>query len=109
MTTHLDTTIAAFEKGLTEFAAAQGVKNIDRWLETLEKADFRGAKIIHENLGKLKKHLEADELDGPAIGELLRTLGEETGRTASHVEGAQAEKIQRLADLLGQSGSDLSK
>ena len=50
----LDTTIKALQGGLTELGVAKGVKNIDSWMETLETADFRGSKIIHENLGKLK-------------------------------------------------------
>lgn len=105
----LDTTIKALQGGLTDLAAGKGVKNIEGWIETLEKADFRGAKVIHENLGKLKTHLEADTLDGPAIGALLHTLGEETKRSASHASGAQSEKITLLGELLGKSGSDLSK
>ncbi|THF67932.1 hypothetical protein E7T06_18835 [Deinococcus sp. Arct2-2] len=109
MTSQLDTTIAAFEKGLTDFSAAKGAKSIDTWLKTLEKADFHGAKIIHENLSKLKTHLEADEIDVPAIGELLRNLAEETGRTASQADGAVGEKILQLAGLLSQVGSDLSR
>lgn len=109
MTIHFDTTIKAFQEDLTEFGVAKGIKNIDGWMDKLEQADFRGAKVIHENLGKLKGQLEADDLDGAAIAKLLRTLGEETKRAASHAEGAGSEKITRLAELLLKSGADLSK
>lgn len=100
----LDTTIQAFQNGLTTLAqdkaVQQGVKNIDSWMTRLEKEDFRGAKIIHENLGKLKRHLEADHLDHSAIGDLLKTLGEETIRAASRAEGKQAEKVKQLGEAL---------
>ena len=104
MTTPLDTTIKAFtktlEEGLSKSVAAQGIKNIDGWLPTLENAEFRGAKTIHDNLGKLKKHLESDELDGPAIGKLLRTLADETERAATQADDKEGEKVKHLAELL---------
>ena len=106
---NLDTSIKALQDGVTHLAVTKGVKNIEGWLETLEKADFRGAKVIHENLGKLKRHLEADPLDGPAIGALLRTLGDETTRAASQADATQGAKIKQLGELLGKSGGDLSK
>lgn len=100
----LDTTIRAFQNGLTNLAQdkaiQQGVKNIESWMTRLEKEEFRGAKIIHENLGKLKRHLEADELDRPAIGELLKALGEETIRAASHAESKEAQKVKQLGEAL---------
>ena len=107
ITAHLDATIKAVQSGLTTLAAAQGAKNVTGWMTALEHADFRGAKVIHENVGKLKRHLEAETLDGPAIGELLRTLGAETARTASHAEGAPGEKIKHLGELLGKAAGDL--
>ena len=113
MITHLEPTLKAFQKALgetvTKTTVAHGIKNIDGWLEKLETADFRGAKTIHGNLENLKKHLEADEPDPKAIGKLLRTLGEETGRVASHAEGAPGEKLKQLAELLTKSGGDLEK
>lgn len=107
MTKQLDTTLKAAQDGLTTLSANQGVKAIDGWLSTLEKADFRGAKVIHENLGKLKTHLEAGDLDAATIAQLLKTLGEETARTASHVDGADGKKITQLAELLGRSAAGL--
>lgn len=102
--THLDTTIKAFTKALQEevgkAVVIQGTKNIASWMNTLEKAEFRGAKVIHENLGKLKSLLTADELDGPAIGKLLHTLGEETVRAAGQAKGSQGEEVKQLGELL---------
>ena len=106
----LDTTIKALQGGLTELGVAKGVKNIDSWMETLEKADFRGSKIIHDNLGKLKTHLEAEAPDGAAIGQLLVTIGEETTRAISHhADNAEGKKLGQLAELLTSAGGDLSK
>jgi len=102
MPVKLAATIKAFQDGITNLSAAQGIKNIEAWEETLKDADFRGAKTIHENLGKLKKLLQSDNLDGGAIVGLLKTLGEETVRASSHAEGKQAEQIKELGELLSQ-------
>lgn len=99
-----DTTIKAVQDGLTEMGAAKGIKNIDSWLEALETAEFRGAKTIHGNLAKLKKHLENEELDSKAITELLHTLGEETKRAAGHEDNAHTKKIAELGELLATAG-----
>ena len=111
MTTNLAPTIKAFTDGLKEAATkttvTHGIKNIETWEERLAEADFRGAKTIHGNLGKLKGLLQADAPDAGAIGALLRTLGEETARVASHAEGKDGEKITHLAELLGQASDKI--
>jgi hypothetical protein len=106
-TPSLDTTIKAIQGGLTSLAADKGVKNIEGWMQQLDEAEFRGAKTIRDNLGKLKRHLESGNLDGAAIGELLGTLGQATVRAASNAQGAQGRKIQQLGELLSQSAGDL--
>ena len=78
-------------------------------MDTLEKADFRGSKIIHENLGKLKNHLQADKVDGPAVMKLLHLLGEETARTAGPAGETKGEKIKHLGELLVESSTSKSK
>ena len=88
----------------TDKAITQGVKNIETWMERLEREEFRGAKTIHENLGKLKRQLEADSPDAKAIAELLKTLGEETVRAAGQDKEGN-ESIQRLGEaLIAQAG-----
>jgi len=106
MPVKLAATLKAFQDGITNLSAAQGIKNIEAWEETLQDADFRGAKTIHENLGKLKKLLQNDHLDGGAILGLLKTLGEETVRASSHAEGKQAEQIKELGELLMNGAGD---
>lgn len=109
MPTKFDTTLKAFEGDITKMEPAQAVKNIDGWMDTLEKADFRGSKIIHENLGKLKKHLQADKIDGPAIMKLLHLLGEETARTAGSASDAKGEKIKHLGELLSECSTSKTR
>ena len=106
MPVKLAATLKAFQDGITYLSVTQGIKNIEAWEETLQDADFRGAKTIHENLGKLKKLLHSDKLDGEAIINLLKTLGEETVRASSYAEGKQAEQIKELGELLSKGAGN---
>ena len=108
MPVKLAATIKAFQDGITKLAVEKGIQTIESWGKTLQDADFRGAKTIRENLGKLKKMLQNDDLDGAGIMEMLKTLGEETVRASSHAEGKQAEQIKELGELLmqGLDGAD---
>ena len=107
MATSVDSTIKAIQDGLTNLATDKAVKNIDGWMQKLEEADFRGAKGIHDNLGKLKRQLESGSPDGAAIGELLVTLGEATVRAAANASGKQGEQIKQLGELLSRSSEGL--
>lgn len=100
----LEATIKALQDGLTHLGIAAGVKSIDGWMETLEKADFSGAKTIHEHLDKLKGQLQADKPDGSAITATLKTLGHETTKAASHADGEAADKIKQLGEALASAG-----
>jgi galactokinase len=109
MTMTLDSSIKAFQSSLTQIGVTKGIENIDGWMETLEQAEFSGAKSICENLGKLKQQLESDDLDGAAIGKLMNTLADETTRTASHADASQGEKLTQFGQMLSKSSSSLSK
>ena len=80
-------------------------------METLEKADFRGSKIIHENLGKLKTHLEAEAPDGAAIGQLLQSRSEKRRRApqATMPKMPRAKRSFNWRELLSSAGGGLSK
>ena len=107
MPTRIDPTINVLKGQLNAAAAKKGVEMIGKWEGDLEKADWRGAKIIHENLGKLRRHLEGGELNGATIGGLLVTLGEETGRAASHAQGDTTGKLNSLSQALIDAGKGL--
>lgn len=109
MTTQIESTIKFLQGHLTEAAAKKGAEAIGKWETDLEKADWRGAKVIHEDLVKLRHHLEGDKLDGGAIGELMVKLGESTTRAAAHAEGKDGGKLETLGQTLVKVGEGLSK
>lgn len=99
-------TISALQNGITSMGVDQAVSNIDGWAATMEgNAELSG---IHDNLMSLKSELQADEIDGAAVGELLTELGDQTTQAASSASGQMASQIERLGGLLTQAGNQLS-
>ena len=91
-TTRFETTIKAL-RDKAGLAPEAGIKNIEGWLTYLKDHDAQGVKSIVADLEKLKSLLEAKELDGSKIKQLVVKLGKETvalGKgdvaNASHIE-----------------------
>lgn len=107
MATQIEPTINILQD-LTNAAVKKGVEKIAKWEGDLEKADFTGAKTIHSDLAKLRKHLEGESLDGKAIGALLVKLGESTGHASKHAEGKTVQQLELLGQALVKAGKSLS-
>ena len=95
-----DATIKHLKEGIKGFTISAAVKNIEGWEATLEKSEVSGAKTIHGNLERLKKLLQADEIDGAKVKELMHKLGEETVRLAGKADEKHADKIKALGEAL---------
>lgn len=100
MTTKIDSTINLLKGQLNSSAAKKGAEMIAKWEADLEKAEWRGAKTIHEDLIKLRHHLEGDKLDSAIIADLLVKMGESTERVATHAEGDDGSKLESLGHTL---------
>jgi uncharacterized protein YjbI with pentapeptide repeats len=108
MSKKIDSTTELFQGKLTGAAVKTGAKMISKWQTDLEKAEFSGAKTIHADLGKLRRHLEGDDLNGATIGELLVKLGRSTERAAKLAKGVTASKLENLGQTLVKAGESLS-
>ena len=95
-----DATIKHIKDGVKSFTVSAAVKNIEGWEATLEKSEASGAKTIVKDLENLKKHLNADPLDGEAIKKLVLKLGKETVTIAGKSDSKNAEKIKALGEAL---------
>ena len=112
MTTKIESTLDALKGHLTEAAAQKGAEMIGRWEADLEKADWRGAKTIHTDLVKLRRHLDSGALDssvldGVLIGALLVKLGGATAHAAALAEGDAGGKLEGLGRALVLAGKGL--
>ncbi len=99
-TTRFETTLKALKEGAKLFTAEKAVTNIEGWEEYLSKHDHQGVKAVVTDLGKLKKLLQAKELEGEAIKSLLHKLGKDTIAVAGKEEGGVSSKIKELGEVL---------
>ncbi len=99
-TTRFETTIQAIKQGAKALTVEKAVSNIEGWEEYLSKHDHDGVKRVVADLGKLKKLLHANELDGEAIKTLLQKLGKETTAVAGDETTASAGHIKELGQAL---------
>ena len=99
-TTRFTTTVNALKQGAKSFAVDKAVTNIEGWEEYLKTHDHEGVKKVVTDLGKLKKLLQAKELDGEAIKTLVQKLGKETTAVAGKDESGNAKHIKELGEAL---------
>ena len=95
-----DATIKHLKDGVKGFTISAAVKNIEGWEATLEKVEASGVKTIVHDLESLKKHLQADEIDGEAVKKLMLKLGKETVTIAGKSDSKNAEKIKHLGEAV---------
>ena len=99
-TSRFETTINAIKQGAKSLTVEKAVSNIEGWEDYLSKHDHDGVKRVVTDLGKLKKLLQAPELDGEAIKTLVHKLGKETVAVAGDEETAGAGHIKELGAAL---------
>lgn len=95
-----DSTIKHLKEGVKGFTVSAAVKNIEGWETTLEKSDLSGAKTIIKDLENLKKHLQADDVNGDQVKKLLAKLGKQTVTLADKTDDPKAEKAKELGNAI---------
>ncbi len=95
-----DATIKHIKEGLKGFTVSAAVKNIEGWETTLEKVEAPGKETIIKDLENLKKHLQADKINGEQIRKIVLKLGKETVTIAGKSDSKNAEKIKHLGEAL---------
>ena len=96
----LAATIKHLKEGVKGFTISAAVKNIEGWETTLEKVEVSGVKTLHGDLDRLKKLLQASEIDGGKVKTLLLKIGKETVSIAGRSDSKDAERIKELGEAL---------
>ena len=105
----LDQTAAALEGGIGTLAPRTAVSVITTWHDTLKNSDRSDLHVIAQLLAELRDALERDTLDGPAIGDLLLRLGEQTTAAAASADDARiTPRLERLGTMLTRGGTTLT-
>jgi len=97
-------TIKHIEEGVKGFTVSAAVKNIEGWEAALSGVEAPGAKGIIRDLEKMKKLIQADEIDGEAVKALAVKLGKETVTLAGKADSKNAEKVKQLGEALASAG-----
>lgn len=105
-TTKFKTTMDAFEGGVKKLPIDKAVANIEGWEDYLHKHDGEGVKAVLADLGKLKKLLQADEVDSEAVNKLLEKVGKDTVKAAGKGDNAEAKHIRELGEALTSASKD---
>jgi ABC-type transporter Mla subunit MlaD len=101
---HLDSTIESLGRGIAE-AKTGATRSINSWIEALsEGSDY---KEVSDALEHLKDLLSEKDPNGTQIAKALKSLGDKTKKAAKDAEGATADKIQELGDILVQASHEL--
>ena len=90
-------TMTALAAGAKSMTPAAAIKNIEAWEAHLETVEVSGVKGLLTSLGRMRRLLQAEPLDGVAIGKLMVTIAGETGRIAGRVQGPRAKQVEELA------------
>ncbi|MGX9962892.1 hypothetical protein ACVFYP_06185 [Roseomonas sp. F4] len=98
-------TIKHIGEGVKGFTISAAVKNIEGWEKTLEGMETPGAKGIIRDLERLKKLIQADEIDGDAVKKVVAKLGQETVTMAGRAEGAKADQVKQLGEALNKAAA----
>ena len=102
-TTRFNTTLEAIKGGVQKFTIEKATSNIEGWEDYLSKHDHEGVKKVVQDLGKLKKLLNSEKIDGEEVKKLLSNLGKETVAVAGDEENANASQIRELGEALSQA------
>ena len=103
-TSRFESTISALKQGAKALTVEKAVSNIEGWEDYLSKHDHEGVKRVVTDLGKLKKLLQADKLDGEQITKLVQKLGKETTAVAGDETTGSAKHIKDLGEALSSGG-----
>lgn len=105
-TTHLNSTIESLSKGLSH-AKTGATRSIHSWVETLNASKAPALHALAKELQQLDQLLSGDNASGPEIQKALASIGQHTTASAASAEGATADKIKQLGQLLTEAAASL--
>ena len=76
---------------------------IEFWENKLSGVDVAGTKSVVRDLGALKKELSSDTPDKAHVKSIMARLADETKKVATHVNGPEADGIQKVAECLSKA------
>lgn len=104
---HLTSTIESLSQGLTHAKAGAG-RSLESWVETLNSTDVPALHTLAKELKQLDELLGHDKIDGAKVHKALSSIGKHTIAAAGSAEGATADKIKKIGQLLTEAATKLA-
>lgn len=105
----LDSTIRAFDGGLTNLSTDAAISVLDGWTDKINASGRKDLEGIARLLQQIAGLLQNRPVPGPEIGDLLKRVGAHTAEVASTADDeAEAEKLRKLGGLCTAAGKALA-
>lgn len=106
-TAHLTSTIESLSQGLSH-AKTGATRSLHSWIETLNASQAPSLHTLAKELQHLDQLLSGDKASGPEVQKALASIGKHTTAAAASAEGATADKIKQLGQLLTEAAVSLN-
>lgn len=93
-------TAQALERGITNWAPNAAVRNVQGWIDRVERTDFQGRDAILAGLRDLQSELQRERLDGDRLAAVMEDLGRQTAAVG---ETQNRPQVERLGHVLTRS------
>lgn len=108
-TVSLDSTIRAFDDGLTNLSTDAAISVLDGWTDKINASGRKDLEGIAQLLQQISGLLQNRPVPGRQIGDLLKRVGAHTAEVASTADGdAEAEQLRKLGGLCKAAGTALA-
>jgi len=104
---HLTSTIDSLSQGLSHAKAGAG-RSLESWIETLNGTNLPALHTLAKELKQLEELLGHDKVDGAKVHKALSSVGKHTLAAAGSAEGATADKIKKIGQLLTDAAGTLA-
>lgn len=105
----LDRTVASLGGGIRQLGVEAALPEITGWEERLAASGDPELASVAGTLADLRVQMQGGGFDPVTVGALLMSLGAQTAQVADAGVGSQvADRLSRLASLLGEEGNALT-
>ena len=103
---HLTSTVDSLSQGLTH-AKAGAKRSLSSWVEALNASSETSLHTLAKELTHLEELLGQASIDSAKVQKALTSIGQHTTKAAGKAEGATADKIKKIGELLTEGAGQL--
>lgn len=105
---HLNATIHALQNGVTGIPISAAMDNTEVWQQQFWQSGDVDLQHIAREFGNLQSLLTSERLDGAAIADSLKMLGDQTSQASAKAPDELKGDLLKLADTLRRASGDMA-